>query len=450
MYGTVELAGTEGARPIRVDLVVSSDALVTPHRTTHAKAAGRVRIPDCADDSAATGEMDISPLARRRIDYRLQFRSQDRTLTLRGWKSVSVRRPWTSMTVLPFTLYDGDAVVGRGTLRFPLAQLAPFLKSWRFPFPQGGERHLAPRWDGTPGRTEVWYTTLTDPASGTGVWLHHEITAPTDGSPASAHGWIALFPPQGPVTHARFGPHPWIPQATGFTADGIEATAGTLRGSAGAFRWDLTETPESGPLYTFPRWAWRRPVLPAAQMLPSARARYTGTIHHAGGELVLRDAQGAGARIYGHGNARRWAWLHADLGGGDVLEVVAAVSKRPPLDRLPPLVFLRLRRNGRDWPRRALRSATGYAGLGRFRADIGLPQWQITGRAGLRRLRVRVTQPEDRTLTLQYTDPDGSHAVCRNSERAHAHVELERWWGRWRTEATWTLDATAHAEVGTR
>ncbi|MET7903526.1 GMC oxidoreductase [Streptomyces sp. NPDC005336] len=29
------------------------------------------------------------------------------------------------------------------------------------------------------------------------------------------------------------------------------------------------------PLYTFPRWSWRRPLLPAAQILPAARARYT-------------------------------------------------------------------------------------------------------------------------------------------------------------------------------
>ncbi|MDJ0345164.1 hypothetical protein QMK19_31995 [Streptomyces sp. H10-C2] len=48
------------------------------------------------------------------------------------------------------------------------------------------------------------------------------------------------------------------------------------------------------------------------------------------------------------------------------------------------------------------------------------------------------------------TDPDGSRAVCRNSETADARVLLERWWDSRRTEADWTLDATAHAEVGGR
>ncbi|MCF6526076.1 hypothetical protein HOY81_23820 [Streptomyces sp. JJ36] len=326
------------------------------------------------------------------------------------------------------------------------------MASLRFPRREAADALTAPRWHGEPGRTEVWYTTLTDPATGTGLWLHHELVAPADGSPAYAHGWAAAFPPDGPVRHARFGPAPWSRPGDGFTAAGVSATPGRLTGSAGTFRWDLAERPADAPLYTFPRWSWRRPLLPAAQILPAARATYDGSFGFDGTTLSLAGAPGAPARIYGHGNARRWAWLHADLGGGDVLEIVAAVSLRPVLRRLPPLVFLRLRRRGTTWPRRAERSAAGWAGLGRFRARLGRPVWTVTGRAGRRRIRVEVTQPEDRTLALDYTDPDGAAAVCRNSERADAHVLLERrrWPGGWRTEAEWHLDGTAHAEVGTR
>ncbi|MGW4881405.1 hypothetical protein ACWEPI_33210 [Streptomyces sp. NPDC004262] len=347
---------------------------------------------------------------------------------------------------------DGDPV-GEGTLRFPLATgLLPFLASFRFPRAAGAvaDRQQASRWDRTPGRTEVWYTTLTDPATDSGIWLHHELVAPSDGSAAYAHGWIAVFPKDGPVEHARFGPVPWTAHPDGFTAEGVRVRPGRLTGSAGDFTWSLTESPEGPPLYTFPRWSWRRPWLPAAHMLPAVRSRYDGTVRYGAGELRLDHAPGAEARIYGHGNARRWAWLHADLGGGDVLEVVAAVSMRRGLDRLPPLVFLRLHRNGRSWPRRAERSAVGWAGIGRFRADLGLPEWRVEGRSGLRRIKVTVTQPPHRTLTLDYTDPDGSAAVCRNSERADAVVSLERWRGTWRREAVWRLSGTAHAEVGDR
>ncbi|MGE6737987.1 hypothetical protein ACQKIP_44820, partial [Streptomyces sp. NPDC059900] len=297
----------------------------------------------------------------------------------------------------------------------------------------------------------VWYTTATDPATGSGLWLHHELVAPADGAPPFTHGWAAVFPGEGPITHARFGPEPWRrADGDGFTAPGISARPGRLTGSAGDMRWDLAERPTDSPLFTFPRWSWRRPLLPAAQLLPAARATYDGSVTYGDRELTLHHAPGASARIYGHGNARRWAWLHADLGGGDVLEIVAAVSMRPGLRRLPPLVFLRLRHRGRTWPRRAERTAVGWAGPGRFTADLGLPRWKVTGRSGLRRIRVEVTQAEERTLRLDYADPDGTPATCHNSERADAVIRLERWWGRWRPEAAWSLDGTAHAEVGTR
>ncbi|MGW3206054.1 hypothetical protein [Streptomyces sp. NPDC001135] len=453
MLGRVRLVGEETDRPLRLDLVVRADQVLLPHRTTQARLTGRIRIAGRADDSFLVGELEISPLARRRIRYRLRFGLEGRCLLLDGWKSVSFKRPLTSLTVLPYTLYEDGERAGAGTLRFPLATgLLPFLAGFRFPraAEPATDRDPAPRWDGTPGRTEVWYTTLTDPVTGTGVWLHHELVAPSDGSPAYAHGWAAVFPKDGPVEHARFGPTPWERRSRGFGTEGIRAVPGRLTGSAGPFSWALSERPQGPPLYTFPRWSWRHPWLPASHMLPAVRSHYSGTVRHGTGELRLADAPGASARIYGHGNARRWAWLHADLGGGDVLEAVAAVSTRRGLDRLPPLVFLRLYRNGRTWPRRAERSAVGWAGMGRFRADIGLPQWRIEGRAGLRRIRVTVTQPAERTLALDYTDPDGSAAVCRNSERADTVVHLERWRGGWRPEAVWRLSGTAHAEVGER
>ncbi|MEU6253997.1 hypothetical protein [Streptomyces sp. NPDC047043] len=451
MLGTVRLDAGHPLRRIRLDLRAEADEVLRPHRTTRARIGGRVRISGLGDDPDATGELEISPLARRRIRYRLSFTADGRALTLDGWKSVTPRRPVKSMTVLPFTLYEDGERVGRGTLRFPVATaLAPFLLSFRFPRREDPAQYLAPRWDGSPGRTEVWYTTLTDPETGTGIWLHHELVAPTDGSAPTAHGWAASFPPGGKVRHSRFGPGPWSSPTDGFTADEVTATPGRLTGSAGDFRWDLTEQPLTEPLFTLPRWSWKRPLLPAAHMLPAARAEYDGTFSDGERTLTLRAAPGASARIHGHGNARRWAWLHADLGDGGVLELIAAVSTRPGLRRLPPLVFLRLRHRGRDWPRRAERSAVGLLGVGRFRARIGLPEWTVTGRTLLRRIRIQVTQPADRTLALDYRDPDGAPAVCRNSESADAAILLERWWGHWRTEASWTLEGTAHAEVGDR
>jgi hypothetical protein len=285
------------------------------------------------------------------------------------------------------------------------------------------------RWRGQPGRLEVWYTTLTDPVTGTGFWLHTELVAPTGGQPAHVHGWAAVFPPDATPVWRRFGPTP---------------AAGALPPSE-----QLRQTTTGGPaLFTFPRWVWERELLPASQVVPAPVATYDGSFTAGDRVYALHGATGASARIYGHGSARRWGWLHADLGGGDVLELVAAVSTRPGLSALPPLTFLQLRVDGRDLPRNPLATAP------LLRARLGLPEWRVGGLVdvvGRRRISVRVQQDPERSVAVPYTDPDGATATCHNSEVASAQVRLDRWGrGGWAPERQWHLDGTAHAEIGLR
>ena len=295
------------------------------------------------------------------------------------------------------------------------------------------EPDLRSRWRGQPGRLEVWYTTLTDPATGTGVWIHHELVAPSDGGAAWGHGWVAVFEPGAPPVLERFGPEPWTSPSDGFACGAVRYD-GALAGSAGAVSWELTSDGPDRTLYTFPRWAWRRELLPAAQVVPRPAARYSGVLRVGDRELVLRDAPGADARIYGHGNAQRWGWLHADLGGGDACEVVAAVSMRPGLNRLPPLPLVRLRLGGDDAPGDPLLASFG------LRATLRRDGFDVRGRLGRRRLSIGVDLPGVETVDVDYRDPDGAPLLCRNSERATARIELA---GR-----SWVLDGTAHAEVG--
>lgn len=298
-----------------------------------------------------------------------------------------------------------------------------------------------PRWRGRPGRLEVHYLTATDTATGTGLWLHHEVVAPTTGD-AFARGWLAVFPPDRPPTCTRFGPSPAAPdpQSAWFHVDGVEMTARHARGHAGDLEWDLAFTLGGRPLWTFPEWAWRREVLPAAQMLPAPDVRVTGNV--AGLDY---DGTGALAHIYGHGNAQRWVWLHADLGGGDVLEVVAATARRRGLRALPALPLVQLRIGGVDWP------ADPLAVAPLLRAHVDDHAFRIHGTVGGRRLTAEVELPRERCVVLGYTDPDGATATCTNTERADALVRVEQLGLRgWRTRHEWTLHGTAHAEIGTR
>ena len=58
------------------------------------------------------------------------------------------------------------------------------------------ERSNALRWDGGPGHYEVWYLTLTDPATGIGVWLRYTLLAPLDGA-AECALWLVAMAPDG-------------------------------------------------------------------------------------------------------------------------------------------------------------------------------------------------------------------------------------------------------------
>lgn len=303
----------------------------------------------------------------------------------------------------------------------------------------------APRWRGQPGRLEVWYATATDRATGTGMWVHHERLAPTEGEPY-IHGWVALFPPEATPVVERFGPEPCgdPDQATWLSSASSSVGPTGFRGSAATATWDVAWSGEQAPLWTLPRRVWERELLPSAHVVVAPKATFNGTAEVAGSRFAL-DGTGAVAHIYGHGNAQRWGWLHADLDEDTSLEVVAAVARRPAMRALPPIGFVQLRRNGYDdWPRNPLAAAP------LFRAKLSSSTWRVRGVVGRTRLTVTVDQPRDRCVVLDYADPNGDGAVCTNTERADVEVRLDRWKGRWLTEAEWSLEGSAHSELGTR
>ncbi|MDC8997179.1 hypothetical protein PR370_24110 [Mycobacterium marinum] len=301
---------------------------------------------------------------------------------------------------------------------------------------------VAPRWQGKPGRLEVWYATLSDPSTQAGLWVHYETVAPTTGDAPYAHGWATWFPPDGPPRTGRFGPAPVGP-ATGaawFEAAGARAAHESLTGRAGSLSWDLSWKDAAAPLWTFPRVAWERELLPGAQVVLAPTAEFSGSLTVGDTSHPIGGWRGGVAHIYGHGNAKRWGWIHADLGHGDVLEVVTAVSHKPGLRRLAPMAFVRFRIDGKDWPASPLPSL-------RMRTTLGIAHWQLEGRIDGRDVLIRVDQPAERCVSLQYTDPDGGKAVCTNTERADVHVEISR---NRVIERSWSVLGTGHAEVGLR
>lgn len=307
---------------------------------------------------------------------------------------------------------------------------------------------VAPRWRGAAGRLEVWYATLSDPMSRTGLWIHCETVAPTTGSPY-AHGWATWFPPDAPPRTERFGPEPVQPARgdTWFAAAGASVGPEHLHGIAGSLSWDLSWKDTAPPLWTFPRVAWERELLPGAQVVLAPTADFTGTLAVDGTTVSVDRWRGNIAHIYGHGNAKRWGWIHADLGDGDVLEAVTAVSHKPGLNRLAPLAFVRFRIDGKDWPAGPLSRGPAL----RMRTTLGLEHWQLEGRIDGRDVLIRVDQPAQRCVSLEYTDPDGGTCVCTNTEQADVHIEISRRSNGTRVvERSWSVLGTGHTEVGLR
>lgn len=435
------------------DIEARSPTPMSPWGTTLADAVGTVTAEGLAQDARVTGRLVLSPLRGRRMRYVLDFTGDDgRSYRFDGNKEI---RPWSlaSWTTLRGVIADTEGVVwSRANARFDfrgdMLGLLGSVRAWRPASAADAGGLLAPRWRGQPGRLEVWYATFTDPVSGEGFWLHHELLAPVHGAPRR-QGWAVAFPAGGAPVLGRFAGDAAAGPGTGlpvFSADGAGVRDGSLEGDAGALSWSLRYRDDGRPLYTFPRTAWERQLFPAAQVVPAPSARFSGELTVAGRGITLHEAPGAVARIYGRGNAERWGWAHADLPGGDTLEIVAAVSRLHGLRQLRPLTFLQLRQGGRDWPRWPLRAAA------RLRTELREDGFTTCGTVGDRRLQVDVTLDPGESVTLDYDDPEGPGPRCTNSERATLELTVERRaaGGRWRLERHERLARTAHAEVGQR
>ncbi|MCL4449008.1 MAG: hypothetical protein M1483_04755 [Actinobacteria bacterium] len=313
----------------------------------------------------------------------------------------------------------------------------------------GDTSGMLPRWKGQKGRLEVWYATVSDPDNQIGFWIHHEMVAPLE-SRAYVHGWIGVFYHDSPPEVERFGrSYPDYfpaevqdPKAALFSCKEVEFGQGWMRGNTQNITWDLEFQDATNPLFTFPRIAWERELLPAAQIVPAPAGLFTGEVNTAAKRFLFEKALGGVAHIYGHGNALRWVWLHANLNSTDVLEIVSAKSNS--FSSLPLMGFVKLRIGNLEWPENTLLSAL------KFHTKLKFPDFELTGTVGRRRIRVQVHIPLQNAVALSYTDPDGETATCTNSEIADAVIVLEKKYRSWETEANWCLKGTAHAEIGTR
>ena len=301
------------------------------------------------------------------------------------------------------------------------------------------------RWDRRPGHYEVYYITLTDRASGTGIWVRYTLEAPLAGD-ASCALWFAAMDPAGgviarkqtlPITELSSERDPFRLQI-----GAAELTETSATGSFEDVSWDLRW--RTGETY-HPVPALLRPFASTVLVLPHGEVPITGRCEFHGRTLELSGARGAQAHLWGAKHAQSWSWarcgeLYEESGVRAVdtfLDGVSARIKRFGREVGPALLLVG-QIDGVDFRSTALRTR---------HSTFGPDGWRFETSA-LRSKLICEVKPDRRLLAgVTYHDPDGEPAYCYNSEASSMRLEIHE--GN-RPPRILTGEGCAHFEYGQR
>jgi hypothetical protein len=319
------------------------------------------------------------------------------------------------------------------------------------------------QWDGEPGHYEVYYLTLTDPASGVGLWIRYTMVAPLPetGEEATCSLWFMAMDPHNPAANvgrkvsfpvsemtARQSPFE-LRIGDAVLSDG--RMTGALEQDGGRCEWDLRwepTLPSYGHVHPFLR---RAGIAKTVLFLPHPDVGVSGRVAWDARELDIAAARGGQAHLWGSKHATRWAWVHCSDFGDGVADgsFVDGVSVFVPRfgRELGPNTPVVARIGGQDAnsisPLAVQRNASEFSPTG----------WTFEAKTLRRKLECSVTaRPED-LVGVTYHDPDGELAYCYNTEVADMKVQVFERSGpftEWRRVGELVSDGRAHFEYAQR
>ena len=249
------------------------------------------------------------------------------------------------------------------------------------------------RWDGRPGRYEVWYLTVAGR-----FWIRYSLRVPTDpDEEGEAALWLATFTGTPRARKATFPleelrtPRAGWPLQLGPGLLGDTGASGEIEGAS----WQLTFSAEQRP-FAYTRPAMRRLGLASTEVVvvkPSLVI--SGFVELDGERHELDSAPGQQAHLFGRRHADRWGWFHATLPDGRWIE--GLVAKVPHLPRLA----LHASERG---------AANGLVALMRTPAELA------PGRVAAGPYLVEAAR--DDFVGVTYHDPDGAEVFCYHAEKA--------------------------------
>jgi hypothetical protein len=283
------------------------------------------------------------------------------------------------------------------------------------------------QWDGSPGHYEVYYLTTTDPATGTGLWIRYTMLAPDEGD-ATCSLWFIATPPEGPALarKATFPAEQLSAESEPFWLRIADAELSD-RGMRGRFEdvsWELSWEPGQG--YEHVSSLLRKAkVAKTVLVLPHGDVAVSGTVRAGDRELRLDGVHGGQAHLWGSKHASRWAWAHC----GDFADADGAPRPGSFVDGVSVVVPRLGREVGPSTPvvGRFLDddfAATSPLAVVRAPSRFGLTSWSFEVTDGKRRVSGEVDAPRESLAGVTYTDPDGEHAYCYNSEAASMRLSV--------------------------
>ena len=301
------------------------------------------------------------------------------------------------------------------------------------------------RWNGRPGHYEVYYVTLTDPATGVGVWVRYTLEAPVGGDPSCALWFAAMDPSSGVIARKQILPIAELSadaEPFRLRIGSAELSEGSASGGFEDVSWEL----RWGPGRTYePVPALLRPFASTVLVLSNGDTAVTGRCEFAGRTLELAGARGGQTHLWGAKHAQSWSWARCSdflsESGEPVqdtfIDGVSAYVRRFGRE-LGPAILLAGRIDGNDFRASALRSRA---------STFGPDGWRFAAAAGGRKLLAEV-KPDRRLLAgVTYHDPDGEPAYCYNSEAASIRLEVHQ---RGQRSRTLIGEGCAHFEYGQR
>jgi hypothetical protein len=249
------------------------------------------------------------------------------------------------------------------------------------------------RWDGRPGRYEVWYLTVAGR-----FWIRYSLRVPTDpDEDGEAALWLADFTGTPRARKATFPLEALRAQRDGWP---LELGPGLLgdteaRGEIDGARWQLTFSAEQMPFVYTPPVMSRLGLASTEVVVVKPSLAISGVVELDGERHELDAAPGQQAHLFGRRHADRWSWFHATLPDGRWIEGLAA-----KVPRMPQIALHATERG----------AANGLTALFRTRAAVA------PGRVTLGPYVVEA--PRDDFVGVTYTDPDGAEVFCHHTEKA--------------------------------